>query len=138
MTKMSRILCVVLAFAMVLAFAACGKNGAANSEVAKFVQENESELIATFEDAFEESSGLEADCTVSAKGNSIAYKVCLDGIDNVPAEAKTQMQDAFDSIQGEFAAMLGDVKEELGSIESVIVDVCEEDGDFLASIEAKF
>ena len=148
MTKMSRILCVVLAFAMVLAFAACGKKEAANNdtvnndtvnnEVADFVKENKAALVESFETNFEESSGLDADCSVSAKGNSIAFKVCLEDVDDIPEEAKAQMQEGFDAIQDEFASEFEDVKEELGSVESIIIDVCEEDGDLLASIEAKF
>ena len=144
---------LALVLVMALSFAACSKDEgskeptpapapapapvpATKTDVEKYVETNSATLLAELETGFEQSSGIECDSRIEANGNDMAIWINMGGIDNVPGEAKAQLQATYDSMNGTFETLFGELKKtEIPSLENVGMYICEEDGDVLAKIE---
>ncbi len=88
---------------------------------------------------FEQSAGgLECDCTMRVEGTTIIIECLIDGINNIPAENKAQMQEIYDGMNDTMKVAFTPFKEEAPNLSDVIVNVCEEDGDILASIHLEY
>ena len=105
-----------------------------STEVEEFVDEFGYEFVEAFEEGFE-SSGLTCTSEVSANGNAIILDVYLDSIDGLDSSVKKEMQDAFNSMNGEMTSLFEGFKSEIPSLENVTINILEEDGDFIASID---
>ena len=104
------------------------------TEVEEFVDKHGYELVEAFEKGFE-TSGLTCTSEVSANGNAIILDVCLNGIDGLDSSVKGEMQDMFNSMNGEMTSLFEGFKSEIPSLENVTMNILEEDGDFIASID---
>ena len=140
---------LALVLVMALSFAACGKDESsagknpasaieAKTEIEKYVEENEQLLVESFEQGFAGGSGMGCTTTVKGVGNEIMFTVCIDDLDGLTAEDKATMQSAFDSMNGEMKEAFSGVKTELPSIEGIVIYICEEDGDKVATIDVDF
>lgn len=141
---MKKLFAILLALTMVLSLAACGgskdsdKGGSApaNSAVEKYVEENKSVLISDMEQSFATSSGMTCKSSVKVVGNGFVITLKLDGVDGIDSSAKKQMQDAYDQMSSIFDMALAEFQKDCPEIEYYQVDVCEEDGDKLATIRS--
>ncbi len=85
---------------------------------------------------FEQSAGgLECDCTMRVEGTTIIIECLINGINNIPAENKAQMQEIYDGMTDTMKAAFTPFKEEAPNLSEAIINVCEEDGDILATID---
>ncbi|MBR5239727.1 MAG: hypothetical protein IKW04_04015 [Clostridia bacterium] len=88
---------------------------------------------------FEQSSGgMECDCTMRVEGTTIIIECLINGMNNIPAENKAQMQEIYDGMTDTMKTAFAPFKEEAPNLSEVIINVCEEDGDILATIDVEF
>lgn len=149
---MKRLLCVLLALMMVLGLGGCKKKEAPNevpntgtiitkadTSVQDYVDKYGKQLTTAFKSSFEASSGgFTCDCDIRAVGTEIIIDCCVNGLDNVPAEGKAQMQAIYDESKDALMEPYEEMKKELPSLTGFTINVCEEDGDLLANLVLKF
>ena len=97
--------------------------------------EHKAELLSSMEQSFT-AAGMSCDTDIEVKGMGIVISVNIDGLDDVPAEQKAQMKEAYDSMSSVFESSLELMQKDLPELEYYQVDVCEEDGDLLATVVA--
>lgn len=136
---MKKIIALLLSLMLVFSLAACGGSDKAdvdNSKIKEYVAENKADLLSSMEQSFAASAGLSCDSDIEVKGMGFVISINIHGLDNVPAEQKAQMKEAYDSMSSVFESSLELMQKDLPELEYYQVDVCEEDGDLLASIVA--
>lgn len=102
-------------------------------KVADYVAANESMLITAFETGFT-SSGLTCSTTAKAEGTGIILTINVNELDNLAAEQKTVMQTTFDQMAPSLSANLAEIQKEIPELDYIKVNVCEKDGDHVATI----
>ena len=103
-------------------------------KIKNFIEENEDELLGAMEESFATSSGMTCTSSIKVEGNGFIIKININELDNIDAETKQAMKDAYDSMDSTFDALLDNMKTELPELEYFEIDVCEKDGDLLAPI----
>ena len=136
---MTKLFALLLSLMLVFSLAACGgsdKADADNSKIKEYVAENKADLLSSMEQSFAASAGLSCDSDIEVKGMGFVISLNIHGLDNVPAEQKAQMKEAYDSMSSVFESSLELMQKDLPELEYYQVDVCEEDGDLLATVVA--
>ncbi len=101
--------------------------------VAAYVEENYDEICTSFETGFS-NSDLSCEATVRAEGANIILDVKINSVDNLSEEEKQVLQTSLDNTKATLQDDLSTLKEEIPGLDSVILNICEEDGDFIATI----
>ena len=140
--SLPKLLCLLLILAMAVSFAGCGngENAAddpAAKAVAAYVEEHKSELNSGIAESFAQSSGMECESKIYADGTKIVIDLNVIGLNDVPADQKELMQEAYDSLSETFDGMVSDMQKEIPEVTGLVINVCEEDGDLLAKVEGK-
>ena len=141
-----RLSCLILAVAFVFCFAACGgndstgNNGSANDpKLEKFVESQGATFEKSFEDSFKSSSGgLNCDCKLSVDGTKLIVDCLVEGIDDVPSETKDEMQKAYEATKDQLSEAFKPIKDEVSNLSEVTLNICESDGDVIATINMPF
>ncbi len=161
---MKKLLALILALAMMFAFAACGddepeaapqdkpgidtttqepevkepevKEPEANPALTAFLDTNKDVFLSSMLDSFTQSSGTTCKGDVRAEGNAFVVDIRIDGWNDISDDIKTQLQQAYDTMGTSFDDSLKQMQASLPELESFIVNVCEEDGDIVAVIHA--
>ncbi|MBR2476804.1 MAG: hypothetical protein IKB50_01570 [Clostridia bacterium] len=140
-TFAKRLLCALLAGVMVFGLMACSKDDKSSSSVPndpdleRLVREEGDDFVEGFESGFEGSSGgLDCECSIRVEGTSLIVDCLILDVDNVPAETKEDMQKSYDSSKDSMKATFEPFKEEAPNLTLVVLNICEEDGDLLASV----
>ena len=134
---MKKLLAIVLCLVFCLSLVACGGNTASDSaKVAKYVNENKEELVSAMESSFSASSAMGCEVDVKAVGNGMVIDVNIAGFNNIPDEQKELLQSTYDAMSSTFDTMLEDLKAEVPEFGYITINVNEEDGDNLATINA--
>ncbi len=126
----------MVAVLAVMALVACGGGEPKenNPAVEKYVKEKGDSLIANFEEGFT-SSGMTCETTIKAVGDGIVVETRINGMDNIPEDSKKIMQDTYDAMSPAFEQLLDALKAEEPEIDYIDFNICEEDGDLLATID---
>lgn len=127
---MKKLLALLLALAMLFAFAACG-DSSDNEELEEYIDSIQDEI----DDALEvyEAQGLSI--KVVARGDSLAYIYRFTTeVEDVDA-ARTQLKSALADQDSVFENVLDELKKEVKSAESVIVEYQNKDGSVIYSKE---
>ena len=120
-----------------LALVACGGNtGSDSAKVAKYVNENKEELISAMESSFSASSAMGCEVDVKGVGNGMVIDVNIAGFNDIPDEQKELLQSTYDAMSSTFDTMLDNLKAEVPEFGYITINVNEEDGDNLATINA--
>lgn len=101
--------------------------------VATYVEENREELCRSFENGFS-SSGLSCEATVRAEGTNIILDAKINSINNLNEEEKQAIQTSLDNTKATLQDSFSTVKEEIPGLDSMILNICEADGDLLATV----
>ncbi len=109
-------------------------NTSDNEKIKEFIEENEDELLGAMEESFATSSGMTCTSSIEVEGNGFIIKININELDNIDAETKQTMKEAYDSMGSTFDGLLDNMKTELPELEYFEIDVCEKDGDLLAPI----
>ena len=138
---MKRIIAVALAILLVLSLAACGSTSgsaatpaAKNAKIATFVESNKQELLETMESSFAESAGMTCTSDIKVEGMGFVISININELDNIDDAAKEMLQQTYDAMSGTFDAALETMQQDLPELEYFEVQVCEQDGDLLATI----
>ena len=132
---MKKFLAVMLTLALMIGLVACGGSDADAKKVADYVETNRAYLIETMETSIGSSSGLTCTSTIKADGCKIVMNVNINELQDVDASIKAQMQAAYDAMDSYFDAAFELMQKELPELDAFIVNVCEKDGDVVATIE---
>ena len=134
---MKKLLAIVLCLVFCLSLVACGGNTASDSaKVAKYVNENKEELVSAMESSFSASSAMGCEVDVKAVGNGMVIDVNIAGFNDIPDEQKELLQSTYDAMSSTFDTMLDNLKAEVPEFGYITINVNEEDGDNLATINA--
>lgn len=101
-------------------------------KVADYVAAHGSEIIDAFESGFT-SSGMTCNSTVEAVDTGIVLKVCINELVDLPEEQKTVMQNTFDQMGPTLDSNFGAIQQEIAELTYIKVDICEKDGDLVAT-----
>ena len=107
------------------------------TSVEAFVEHFGSSLEKYVEDCGKEA-GFDYNATVSAEGNTITIDANVMELDNVSAEEKAWMQAFFDSNKNDLKNAMSPVKEMIPSLQQIIFNVREKDGDMIAKLDIAF
>lgn len=110
----------------------------ANPEILNHLKANGNAMIESFDASFSNSSGRECESTITVTSNGFVLDCKTKGLRNVPAELKAQLQATYDSAQDSFNAMFKPLKDVLPQLEQVRVNICDEVGEVLATINVNF
>ena len=137
---MKKVLSLILVAVLCLSLVACGgkkqEGSGPNAAVTKFVNENKSELLESMEESFATSSGMTCTSDIEVIGSGIVISIKINELDNIPKETKDLMQEVYDAMSGTFEGMLSDLQKEIPEVTFMQINVCEKDGDVLATIKA--
>lgn len=152
---MKRIFALMFAVLMIASLTACGKedgkntDGAvatpdsavvttpdfmANDKVQTYVEENGEALVASVEETIAASSGMTCTSAIKAVENGFIIDININELSEVTDEQKLQLQQAFDSMNGEYEAALVTMQSELPELEYMTVNVRDKDGVLLAAV----
>ena len=151
---MKKALSLVLVLVMVLSLAACGSDSKKTtkndpiiettepiettapqlSAVEQWLEDNRAELLSTVEQNFAGSSGMTCTSDAKVEGNGIIINININELDNLGQAEKDMLQQTYDSMLPSFGFMLTGSREELPELEFITMNVCEVDGDLIASI----
>ena len=132
---MKRLISVLLVALVCLSLVACGGSTSSKSKLQEYVDKNGTALCQTFETAFASSSGFTCSSSIKVEGDGFVITIKINELDEVPAESKKAMQDAYDSLAPTLEPQLAEMQKELPEIKYFSVDVCEKDGDHLATLK---
>lgn len=137
---MKKVLSLILVAVLCLSLVACGgkkqEGSGPNAAVVEFVNENKSELLESMEESFATSSGMTCTSDIEVVGSGIVISININELDNIPKETKDLMQEVYDAMSGTFEGMLSDLQKEIPEVTFMQINVCEKDGDVLATIKA--
>ena len=129
---MKKLFALLLVVVMMLSLVACGSSDA--DKVAAYVQKNGDTMKEAFTSSFAGSSGMTCTSNIKAVGCGIVIDININELDDVDPTIKEQMQAAYDSMDSYFDGMLEMAQSELPELDSFTINVCEGDGDVLATI----
>lgn len=112
------------------------ETGKQNASIKSYINANKDELLESMEDSFATSSGLTCTSDIEVIGNGFVIYININELDDVDKATKDAMQDAYDALDSTFEGMLDSLKTELEEIEYFEIQVCDVDGDVLATIHA--
>lgn len=103
--------------------------------VESYVESNRDELIETFNSSFS-ASGYSCETELRAEGNGMIFDVKVDALADLTDDQKALLQETYDGMSSSFDSSFEQMKEGLPSLEYVVWNICEADGDVVAVIEA--
>lgn len=106
------------------------KKDDAEDAVAAYVNENGDALAETLA----ASVGAECEVDVESEDCGIVITISMTGWDNIAKEAKEQVQELYDSAAATYSALMDLARAELPELEFMTFNVCEEDGDLVATL----
>ena len=127
---MKKIISIVLLTVLCFALTACF-----TPSVESYVEANREELIETFNSSFG-SSGYSCETEVRAEGNGMIFDVKIDALEDLTQEQKDLLQETYDGMSETFESSFEQMQEGLSSLEYVVWNICEADGDIAAVIKA--
>ena len=135
---MKRIISLILAVVLCFALVACGSKTEKgdSGKVAAYVEEYGDVLLESMEYSFAATSGLTCKSTIKAVGSGIVISIKINEFDDIPQETKDLMQQAYDAMSNTFEGTLKDLQAEVPEVTYIKINVCEKDGDILATIKA--
>ena len=137
---MKKVLSLILVAVLCLSLVACGgkkqESSGPNPAVVEYVNENKSVLLESMEESFATSSGMTCTSDIEVIGSGIVISININELDNIPRETKDLMQEVYDAMSGTFEGMLSDLQKEIPEVTFMQINVCEKDGDVLATIKA--
>ena len=134
---MKKLLAILLVLVFCFSLVACGGgNTAANAKIVEYVEKNEDELIDSMEQAFAKSSGMTCDSSIKVEGMGFIIKININELEDVDSSIKAQLQSTYDSMSSTFEPLLEQMQTELAELEYFEIDVCDKNGDLLATVVA--
>lgn len=127
---MKKLFAIVLIAVMCLSFTGCF-----TPSVESYVDSHRDELIENVQTTMS-SSGVECTADVKAEGNTMIFNVNIKGFNDIPQETKDLLQDTYDGMQSTFDESFAQMQEGLPTLEATVWNICEEDGDVMAVVEA--
>lgn len=137
---MKKFIALTLALALALSLIACGSTNqpaetkAKNAEIVEYVEKNKEELLSTMEQSFATSSGMTCTSGIKVEGMGFVISININELDGLDDATKATMQQTYDSMGDIFNSSLDLMKKDLPTLEYYQVQVCEKDGDLLATI----
>ena len=138
---MKKISALILALSMLLAFAACGDEPVVQepvqvNPVQQYFDENGEAFLSSMVDSFASSSdGLTCKGDLKVEGSAVIVGILIDGLNDVTDDMKTQLQEIYAKDTASFDAILALMQTAVPELESIVFNICEEDGDVLASLK---
>ena len=100
-----------------------------------FIKTQGDEFLSAFDKSFGESSGgMQCKSTLKVDGTKLVLDCSIQGINNVADAGKAQMQKVYEDNKEALKAGFAPLKSEVPTVSGIIINVCEEDGDILATI----
>lgn len=107
-----------------------------NSAIEEYVEANRDLLIGSMESSFAGSSGMTCSSDIYVEGMGFVIILNINELDELDEETKQMMQDIYDGMDATFEEALTTFQTELPDLEYFEVQVCEVDGDLIATILA--
>ena len=149
---MKKLVAALLALVMALSLAACGSKSETKitpatesqapvtepqqSAVALFAERNGAMLLSMMEESFAGSSGMTCTSDIKVEGMGFIISININELENIDDATKTLMQETYDAMGDIFTQSLSLFQQDLPTLEYYQVQVCEKDGDLLATITA--
>lgn len=137
---MKKIIALVLALVLSLSLVACGGGSepakADNAAIAAYVESNKASLLESMESSFATSSGMTCTSDIKVEGMGFVITININELDNIDDATKALLQETYDAMDAVFESALETMQKELPEIEYFEVQVCEVDGDALATVTA--
>lgn len=130
---MKKLLALLLVFVMLFAFAACGDSddSSDNAELEEYIDSIQDEI----DEAIDEYEAMGMSIKVVARGDSLAYVYRFTTeVEDVDA-ARNQLKSGISAQDSVFENVLKELKKEVKSAESVIVEYQNKDGSVIYSKE---
>lgn len=130
---MKKLLAIMLALVLCFSLAACGSD---NSAIVDYVEENEEELVSSFESAFTMGAGgmLTCDSSIKVEGMGFIITIKINELEDLDADTKAQIKEGFEATGSGYDSLIEQMQEELPDLEYFELVVCEKDGDEIATI----
>ena len=140
---MKKIIALTLALVLSLGLIACGastpapvETKAKNAEIIEFVEKNKSELLKTMEESFATSSGMTCTSDIYVEGMGFVIVLNISEFDDLDDASKAMLQQIYDAMSGTFDSALATMQQELPDLEYFEIQICDTDGDLIATIVA--
>ena len=145
-----KLICMLMAVIMMASFVACSSEGAtkpvSESESGKndakleaFIENEGQAFIDAFTKSFTQTSdGMKCDTTIEVEGSTLVIDCAVEGMNNISDDVKAQLQDLYDQTGDIIKESFQPIKDAVPSLEAVIFNMREEDGDLLAGVRAEY
>lgn len=130
---MKKLLAIMLALVLCFSLAACGSD---NSAIVDYVEENEEELVSSFEAAFTMGAGgmLTCDSSVEVEGMGFIITIKINELEDLDADTKAQIKEGIEATGSGYDSLIEQMQEELPDLEYFELVICEKDGDEIATV----
>lgn len=130
---MKKLLAIVLALVFCFSLAACGDD---NSAIVEYVEENEEDLIASYESAFTAGAQGQLTCksSVEVEGMGFIVTIKINELEDVDDETKEMLQEMYAVMEDALEPSLEPMQEEIPDLEYFELVICEKDGDEIATL----
>lgn len=102
--------------------------------VAEYIELYSDDIISSFEESFAATSGMTCKSDLKIVGNGFILDICINELENLDDATKQTLQDTYDSMDSTFEASLADMQTAIPGLEYYTVNVCDKNGDLLASV----
>lgn len=99
-----------------------------------FVEENGEDFISGFEESFN-ASGQTCKCKLSVKGTTLVIDCLVNEWNDFTSEQKKIVQEAYDETKAELTEQFKPIKSLAPTLTNVVFNICEADGDVLATLD---
>lgn len=135
---MKKLLSIGLALMLTCSFVACGDSEKSTSDnhdvLVEFFDENSVDFVKELESGLE-STGFTCDTELEVVGDGIVIDININELEDVEDSIKDAMQQSYDNMDETFETALEQLQEEIPELKYMTINVCDKNGEALATIE---
>ena len=141
MKSWKKLFALLMALAMLFAFAACSESDEgeddtpkANASIQKYVDENRSDILEGMESGFVSSSGMTCSSDIQVVGDGIVITFNINELEDLSADEKEHYQSLYDAQAALLNTLLPTMQTEIPELEYFTINICEKDGTKIATV----
>ena len=110
-------------------------SGKTETPVEEYFKLNAKDFLAFVCDNYARASGTVCTGKLAAVGNTVTVDICIGGLVDVNEEMKAQVQNTYSTFGDIYSQLFEDLKRDVPELETMTINLCEEDGDILVPIK---
>ena len=107
-----------------------------NAALVEYIDANRDMILSSMEESFAGSSGMTCTSDIYVEGMGFVIVLNISEFDDLDDASKAMLQQIYDAMSGTFDSALATMQQELPDLEYFEIQICDTDGDLIATIVA--